>query len=269
MGATDSEISVSRVFQRLLVSAAFVSCAVSTSTFAQVSDSQLKEAIAAQADTDKAGADSQKKIDQVRDKIEDAARDFAQAQADAESLERYNKKLADQVKAQEDELSSIQRQLREIETTTREVQPLMERMVETLEQYIALDIPYYKEERTRRVANLKSNLARADISVSEKYRAILETYQIELEYGRTLGTYEGKINAGGSDKLVQLVQLGRVALMYQTHDGLETGYWDARNKAWVVDASYSENVKEALRVAKGRGAAALLTVPVPAPQGVK
>ncbi|MDX2222523.1 MAG: DUF3450 domain-containing protein [Rhodospirillaceae bacterium] len=236
---------------------------------AQSNESQLNQAVAAQSEVDKAGAASQQRIDQVRDKIDESARTFAQAIADAESLERYNKQLSEQVKSQEEELASIERQLREIETTTREVQPLMERMVETLDRYVALDLPYFQEERRRRVDNLKANLDRADLSVSEKYRAILEAYQIELEYGRTLGTYEGKITIGGADRFVQFVQLGSVALMYQTLDGQETGYWDAQKAGWVVDNSYAENVREALRVAKGNGAAALLTVPVSAPQEVK
>jgi len=235
---------------------------------AQLSPQQLNEAAGAQAQVDKAAADSQQRIDAVRDKTSDAARNYAQAVADAESLERYNEQLAKQVKSQEDELVSIQRQLREIETTTREVQPLMERMVSTLEQYVALDLPYFQDERKRRVENLKVNQGRADITVSEKYRAILETYQIELEYGRTLGTYEGSITVNGQEKFVQFVQLGSIALMYQTHDGQETGYWDAQQKTWVVDNSYAGNVSEALRVAKGGGVPVLLSVPVPAPQGV-
>ncbi|HLF12370.1 MAG TPA: DUF3450 domain-containing protein, partial [Gammaproteobacteria bacterium] len=152
---------------------------------------------------------------------------------------------------------------------TREVQPLMQQMVDTLEQFVKLDVPFLLDERTRRVQNLKDIMARADVTISEKYRLILEAYQIELEYGRTLAAYAGRLGTGADARTVEFVQLGRVSLMYQTLDGAETGYWDAQQKTWVVDESYAEAVKEALRVAKQDGAPDLLTVPVPAPQEVR
>jgi hypothetical protein len=57
--------------------------------------------------------------------------------------------------------------------------------------------------------------------------------------------------------------------MYRTLDGSETGYWDAKQRMWVVDAAYKDAIEKAIRVAKGDDAADLLTVPVPAPQEVR
>jgi len=230
---------------------------------------QLNEALQAQAQTDQAAARSQNNINDVRDKTQDAAGRYAQAMADADSLERYNNQLNDQVKSQETEIASIERQLQEIETTNREVQPLMEQMVETLEQFVKLDVPFFLDERTTRVQGLKDMMARADVTISEKYRRILEAYQIELEYGRTLDAYEGRLGTGADARTVEFVRLGRVSLMYRTLDGAETGYWDANKKDWVQDDSYGDAVKEALRVARKDGAPELLTVPVPAPQEVR
>ena len=113
---------------------------------------------------------------------------------------------------------------------------------------------------------LKAAKARADVTTSEKYRRILEAYQIEMDYGRTLEAYEGVIAEADANKTVQFVRLGRIALMYQTLDGRETGYWDQVARKWVVDDSYAHDVKEALRVAKKQGAPDLLMLPVPAPQ---
>jgi hypothetical protein len=204
---------------------------------------------------------------------QDAAQDpgsrYAQAVGDVQSLERFNRLLEEQVKSQEEEVASIQRQLVEIETTNREVQPLMQQMVNTLDRFVQLDVPFLLEERTAVVANLKRLMDRADVSTSEKYRLILEAYQRELEYGRTLESYEGHLGTGADARTVEFARLGRVSLMYRTLDGSETGYWDAEKKDWVKDPGLRNAVEEAIRVAKGDGPPELLIVPVPAPQEVR
>ena len=200
---------------------------------------------------------------------EDAASRYARAIADTESLQRYNMLLEEQVRSQEAEVASIGRQMVEIETTSRQVQPLMQEMVNTLDQFIKLDVPFLLEERTARVADLKRIMDRADVSIAEKYRMILDAYQSELEYGRTIEAYSGRLGTGPDARTVEFARLGRVSLMYRTLDGSETGYWDAQKKDWVQDASISGAVDEALRRAKEDGPPELLTVPVPAPQEVR
>lgn len=233
---------------------------------AAVAGAQLEQTLQAQIQVDRAAAQSQQRVDQVRDQALDAAAQYAQAMTEAESYEQYNEQLEAQVQSQEDEITSIEQQLLDIETTNREVQPLMRKMVTALDQFIQLDVPFLIEERTERINNLKQMMARADVSISEKYRLIMEAYQIELEYGRTLETYEGTLNAGEQPRTVQFVRLGRVSLLYRTLDGSETGYWDAAQQQWVVDDSYAEAVEQAIRVANQEGAPELLTVPVPAPE---
>jgi septal ring factor EnvC (AmiA/AmiB activator) len=233
---------------------------------AAVAGAQLQQTLQAQIEVDRAAAQSQQRVDQVRDQTLDAAGQYAQAMTEAESYEQYNEQLEAQVQSQEDEIASIQRQLEDIETTNREVQPLMQKMVQALEQFIRLDVPFLIQERTERVNTLKAMMSRADVSISEKYRLIMEAYQIELEYGRTLEAYEGTLTAGDQTRTVQFVRLGRISLMYRTLDGSETGYWDAVQEQWVVDNSYAEAIDQAIRVANQEGAPELLTVPVPAPE---
>jgi len=226
----------------------------------------LDDALKAQVAADQAAAASQERINEIREKTQDAAAKYAQALAETESMEKYNQQLGSQVADQQKEMESIERQLVEIETTNREVQPLMQKMVDTLQRFVALDVPFLFEERTNRVKSLQELMPRADVAISEKYRRIIEAYQIELEYGRTLEAYEGRIEDGSGVRTVDFVRLGRISLMYQTLDGVETGYWNAQEKKWVVDNSYAEAVAEARRVARKDGAPDLLRVPVPAPQ---
>jgi hypothetical protein len=194
---------------------------------------------------------------------------YAQAVGDIQSLERFTRLLEEQVRSQEAEVGSIERQLVDLETTNREVQPLMAQMVTTLDRFIQLDVPFLLEERTAVVDNLKRTMDRADVSTSEKYRLILEAYQTELEYGRTLETYEGHLGTGAAARTVEFARLGRVTLLYRTLDGSETGYWDAQKKDWVIDPSLRDAIETAIKVAKGDGPPELLTVPVPAPQEVR
>jgi hypothetical protein len=199
----------------------------------------------------------------------DPATRYAQAVTDAESLERFNRQLEEQVRSQQEEIASIEAQLVRIETTQREVQPLMQQMVDSLARFIELDLPFLIDVRMNRIRELQNVMARADVPIAEKYRLLVEAYQAELEYGRTLEAYEGRLGTGADARTVEFARLGRVSLMYRTLDGEETGYWDANQQTWVVDDSYAEAVEEAIRVARREGAQELLTVPVPAPQEVR
>lgn len=251
--------------RRTLPVAGAVCAAIFALGAAGSASAQLNETVNSQEAVDDAAAAAQEEINEIVDLTADASQRYAQAKATADSLEQYNNQLEEQVLAQEEEMASLERQMNEIDTTNRELQPLMERMVNSLEQFVALDVPFQIEERTEDVEQLRNLLNRADVSVSEKYRLILETYQRELEYGRTLATYEGVLQDG---RTVEFVQLGRVALLYQTPDGEETGYWDNAQKVWVVDNSYSNEVETAIAVARQEIAPELLILPVPAPEEV-
>jgi hypothetical protein len=218
-----------------------------------------------QAQADKAAAGSQQRIDQLQDQTQDMLAKYRQALVDAESIKKYNEQIGAQVKAQAERIGEMRKQLASIESTQRDVLPLMAKMVTTLEQFVKLDVPFLPEERARRVDTLKGLLSAADVPNSEKYRRILEAYQIEMEYGRTLDSYEGKLGEGDAAKNVTFVRLGRIALMYQTPDGKESGYWDVAKKSWTVDNDYARDIRHALAIAKKQGAPDLLRVPVPAP----
>jgi chromosome segregation ATPase len=226
---------------------------------------QVNEAVSADIQVNEAAARSQEQVDAQQTAREDAANQYQQYVREADSYERFNERLAERIRSQEEELASIEEQLAGIETTTREIEPLMETMVASLKQFVSLDLPFMIEDRTTAVEELESVLARSDVDIAEKYRVILERYQIELDYGRTLGWYEGYLGSGDNRRAVTFVRLGRVALMYRNEDGSEVGYWDRNQGDWVVANEYLEEVEEALRVAREEGAPDLLLVPVPAP----
>jgi chromosome segregation ATPase len=230
---------------------------------------QLDGLLTAQAATDQAAKASQANIEKLDDQTQDILQKYRRILENTKSIQDYTEHLRKQVESQREEIASIQDQLASIETTSRDVFPLMQSMVDTLEQFVNLDVPYLLQERTKRVEGLKAVMDRADVTVSEKYRRILEAYQIEMESGRTLEAYDAMIGEGDSAKAASFLRVGRVALAYQTTDESETGYWDNNSRSWVVDNDYAHDTKEALRVARKMKAPDLLIVPLPAPVEVQ
>jgi Protein of unknown function (DUF3450) len=228
---------------------------------------KLERALDEQVGIDQEARASQERVDQLDDETQRLLGEYRRAVADAESYTTYAAQLEAQVQSQRDELADMDRQLQEIETTSREVLPLMQTMLDTLEQFVALDVPFLLEERTNRVATLKQMMTRADVAISEKYRRIVEAYQVEMDYGRTIEAYEGQLAGGDPEpRTVQFLRVGRVTLLYQTLDGSETGYWDADQKSWLVANEYAHGFKEGIAVAKKSRAPEMLIVPVPAPK---
>jgi hypothetical protein len=211
-------------------------------------------------------ADSQARVNRLDDDTQKLLAEYRQVTAETLSMKTYNEQVASQVPSQTQEIESIERQLQEIETTQREVLPMMQEMLDTLDRFVELDVPFLIEERRNRVATLREMMKRADVTISEKYRRIVEAYQIEMDYGRTLEAYEARLGDGDQKRTVQFLKVGRIVLMYQTLDQKETGYWDADKKNWVVDNDYRSAFADNLAVAKKQGAPDLLIVPVPAPE---
>ena len=236
-----------------------------TLAFAQTKalDRVVKEQLA----TDEAARASQERINQLDDETQKLLSEYRRALADAESYTIYANQLAAQVESQNQEMNGMQQQLVEVETTSREVAPLMQRMLDTLEQFVALDVPFLLDERRSRVTKLKEMMSRADVTISEKYRRIIEAYQVEMDYGRTIEAYEAKLGDAADARTVALLRVGRVGLLYQTLDGAETGYWDADARHWVVDDGYRDSFKEGVAVARKSRAPEMLILPVPAPRG--
>lgn len=251
----------------LLRGAVVVGVGLMLSSTAQViaQSDKIGAAISEQTKAEEAAQASQQRVSKLDEEVGGIVAEYRQLLAETQSLKVYNEQLGIQVKAQDEELSTMSTQLSQIETTSREVLPMMVKMLETLEQFVKLDVPFLAAERADRIATLKDMMASADVSLSEKYRRILEAYQIETEYGRTIEAYEDKVG----DKTAEILRVGRVALMYQSLDGAETGYWDAEAKQWVTDESYHESVKRGLKIARKQAAPDLLVVPVAAAKGAQ
>jgi seryl-tRNA synthetase len=189
---------------------------------------------------------------------------YARTLAQADITARYNTQLEQQLSSQAEEIAQIEAQIAALDTTAVDVQPLLQRMFDELVQFVSNDVPFFKDERDQRIERIREVVSRVEATPSEKFRRIMEAYQIEMEYGRTMSAYRQTLADG---REAEMVRLGRVVLLYRTIEGGETGYWDNQRKEWVADPASARVIEEALAIAKEERAPDLITVPVPAPQG--
>lgn len=199
---------------------------------------------------------------------DDRVAEFDQVLTTTEGLVVYNGLVERQIQTQAQELEELRAAINEVPDLERQIPPLLVRMVDGLADFIALDLPFLAEERAERLAELQLGVERADISDAEKFRRVLEAWEIENEYGRTPSSYVGQLEIEGNTREVDFLRVGRVALLYQTTDeaGL-TGAWDPRINDWVpLGSQHRNSVRQALRMTKNQIAPELMLIPVWPPE---
>ena len=162
---------------------------------------------------------------------------------------------------------SLQKQLEAVETTENSIIPQLLSMIDWLEGFIAQDIPFHSQERQQRIHYLKSSIIDPKTSLPERYRRVLEAYQIESEYGYTIESYPQTINLKNNTLHVQVLRIGRVSLYYQSEDGQHSGYWDSNKQQWLnasieSDNNIADEIKQGLLIAQKQRPHSLLSLPV-------
>ena len=188
---------------------------------------------------------------------------FKTINKETEGLDVYNTQLRKQIANQVQEMADLNAAIDDVSVIERQITPLMMRMIDGLEQFIALDVPFLAQERAIRIADLKRMMDKADVAPSEKFRRVMEAYQVEMDYGRTLEAYAGLQTIDGQERNVDFLRVGRTALIYQTRDAGMQGMWNAKTQQWdTLPSSYRTQVTKGLRMAKKQMAPDLLMLPV-------
>ena len=227
----------------------------------------VRQAMDVQTGSLEASAEVQRRIDGLDDQTRDALNEYRQTMAQVTDLTAYNEQLQGLVSTQRVELAEFERKFNEIEVTKRRILPLIVRMIEVLEEFVSIDIPFLETERSQRIVALKQLMERPEVPTSEKYRRVSEAYQIELEYGHTIEAYEGELTDGTETRTVNFLRFGRLGLYYMTLDGLEIGHWDNTVDEWVeLGDEYRQPLDRAIRIARKQLPPDLIRLPVPAPE---
>ena len=209
---------------------------------------------------------SQQRIDRIVEQTRSITDEYRAVTKEIDGLNIYNQLLQAQVDAQTRQIEQIDESIAGATVVNRQILPLITRMTDRLEELIALDTPFLMDERTGRLTTLKSLIDDPSVATAEKFRKAIEAYEIEVDYGRTIESYEGIIEIGGETYQVDFLRLGRVALLFQTPDQSVTGRYNPSSRAFEVDNSYRAEVAKGLAVAKQQIAPELLLVPVSGPE---
>ena len=201
----------------LLVAAASLTALLGLSAVAQTS--MLDDILEVSADKTKAARESQKKIDRLADETRDLLDDYKTVMKQVDGLKVYNARLERQIQSQLKRISDIEQSIDEVQIIQRQMTPLVIRMIDGLDQFVEMDVPFNLDERRDRIEFLRTNVDRSDLTVAEKFRQVLEAYNIELQYGRGFETYTDSIDLGAGPREVDFLRIGRIALVYQSTDG--------------------------------------------------
>ncbi len=222
-----------------------------------------------QTDRTRLAQESQQRIDKVVEQTRSLEDTYKSVLKQIKGLEIYNTLLQRQTDNQQVQMTELRESIDQVEVINRQIVPIMTTMIDSLEQFVELDVPFLLEERRGRVAKLKDLMERQDVNVAEKFRKVTEAYQIENDFGKTIEHYKATLNIDGATREVDFLRIGRVALVYQTADGKISGAWDQKSGQWIEldKGDYKNQIKFGLRIAQKQVAPDLVMIPIDAPEG--
>lgn len=226
----------------------------------------LDDSLFVQSTSDLNSKGSQAVVSDLSDETQDLLGQYRLVMQQIDRLIAYNDYVERLIVDQEAQIKDIREQLDQFALIERGIVPLMLDSIDTLDKFIDLDVPFLLEERKARVARLRTIMNLSDVTVSEKYRQIMDAYQIETTYGRDIEAYTGLLEIGGVSRQVDFLRIGRTSLTYQTPDQEETGFWNKQDRRWEkLPNKYQNYVTQGLRVARKQVTPNLLELPIEAP----
>jgi len=213
---------------------------------------------------------SQTKIDSMDDDTSLIVNEYKTVSKQIEGLRVYNAQMRKQIERQEERLKEIDKTMKEAQVMQRQIPPFTRRMLAGIEKSIELDMPFHLAERKERIAFANAAIDNPTVSPAEGLRQVLETFNVEMEYGRKLDNYKDTIEIEGQQREVNVLRVGRLALVYQSSDESLTGAWDNNTDQWVpLDNSYRNPTRKGLKIANRLATVDMLELPIQNPEAVK
>lgn len=226
---------------------------------------QLDQALQVARQSTQEGAAAQREIDEIADRAGDLERQYLALRQQIEDQRVFVEQQEVFLRSQQNELEALEFQLERVSTIERDLTPMLLNMYVALEEFIASDLPFQQETRRARLDNIERLLGDAGTPPAEKYRVILNAYEIEAAYGRSLRTYAEEVEIDGVPNEVTILQFGRAALVRIFQDGRLEIMTKTHPEWRSLSSSHATNVQRALWIAQEVTTPDVMVVPLPGP----
>lgn len=229
-------------------------------------DATLSQLLDAEAALLTQEIEAQRSVDALADQSDTLVREYEDTLERISQLEPYTRRLAALVERQTAQLAEFDDAFAAARETEREIVPMMERMVDALERIVDADLPFLLEERRTRIGAVRDVMRDPSVPLAEQYRRVLEVYQVEMEYGRTIEAWQGKIELAGRERAVELLRIGRLALFFLSPDHKRVGRWNEATGEWLeLEPRWIREVTHGMQIARRELPPDMLVLPVTAP----
>jgi len=233
---------------------------VPAETLSQVLNGQTERTLLAQ--------ESQQRIDKVVEQTRKMEDRYRAALKEIDGLKIYNQLLELQIENQARVKVDLEQSILVASQINRNIVPVLVGMIDALDQFVQMDVPFLMEERTNRVNSLDELMQREDVTVAEKFRKVTEAYQIENDYGKTIETYKDTLEVDGKTLELDFLRIGRVSFLYQSVDGAVSGVWNQKTRSWENADDNRNGIKAGLKIAKKQVAPDLVILPVDSAEAI-
>ena len=207
-----------------------------------------------------AQASIQEQIDAADEQTREQLEERRRLERETRQLEADNASLTGRLAEEAERQQRLAIALDTLEETRAALPVIEQNMSVKLSQWIESDLPFLREERLARVERQPDEQGANTI---ERINGLLEAWRVELDYGREMDSWRGRLSQDCSEREVDFLRVGRIGFYYLTPDGREGGVWRAESRALQpLDDEYLREVRNGLRMAEDQRAPELLTLPL-------
>ena len=202
----------------------------------------------------------QEQIDAADEQTREQLEELRRLERETRRLEADNASLAGSLAEEAERQQRLATALDTLEETRAALPVIEQNMAEQLSNWIEGDLPFLRDERLARVERQPGEQGENTI---ERINGLLEAWRVELDYGREMDSWRGRLRQENREREVDFLRIGRIGFYYLTPDGREGGVWNAESGEWQsLNDEYLREVRSGLRMAEDQRAPELLTLPL-------